>query len=80
MLYFFNQVGSIRDTDDVGTDLADTAEARIEAVKFASEILRDCPEILLGGQDLRIEVANDQGLIQFTVIAMAIDAPSTQGS
>ena len=40
-LYFFNQAGAVYDPDVEGVELASLSEARIEAVKYAAETLRD---------------------------------------
>ena len=76
MLYFFNQAGAVYDPDVEGIELDTLSDARIQAVKFASERLRDRPELAWLGEEFRVEVTNADQLILFTFIAMGVDAPA----
>ena len=74
--YHFNTLkGEVRE-DTVGVELPGLREARIEAVRFAAEVLKDNPMIVWDGEDFRIEVTDEQGLAQFTVIIVGVDAPA----
>jgi hypothetical protein len=75
--YFFNRTDGYVERDREGTELRDLSDARIQAIVFAGESLRDEPEKIWNGDDFRVEVTDDMGLLLFTVIASAIDAPST---
>jgi hypothetical protein len=75
MRYFFNQAGSIDNPDDEGLELASLSEARIMAVQFAGETLRDKPKLVWKGDEFRIEVTDQNALMQFTVIIFGVDAP-----
>jgi hypothetical protein len=74
MRYFFNIAGAVQDPDDDGYELASTSDARIEAVRAASEYLRDRPEIVWLGDEFRVEVTDSEGVLQFTFIAVGVDA------
>ena len=60
MRFYFNQVGAVYDVDTEGAELASASEARIEAVKFASEVLRDRPELAWKGDEFRVEVTDEK--------------------
>jgi hypothetical protein len=46
MRYFFNIAGAVYDPDNEGVELSSIDAARIEAVKHASELMRDRPHIV----------------------------------
>jgi len=79
MRFFFNLAGAVYDPDNEGHELANVSVARIEAVKFAGEFLRDRPEVVWLGEEFRVEVTNGQRLLLFTVIVLGIDAPAGIG-
>ncbi len=79
MRYFFNIAGSVVDPDDEGIDLSGLSEARIEAVRFAGEYLRERPQVMWLGDEFRVEVTNHEQLILFTFIAIGVDAPAGVG-
>ncbi|GAA4747735.1 hypothetical protein GCM10023264_11900 [Sphingomonas daechungensis] len=77
-LFFFNQAGAIYDPDVEGIELATISDARIQAVKFAGEALRDRPELTWLGDEYRVEVTDEKQLILFTFVAIAVDAPAAK--
>ena len=79
MRYFFNLAGAVYDPDNEGFELANISEARMAAVKFAGEYLRDRPEVAWLGDEFRIEVANSNRVLLFTFIAIGVDAPAGSG-
>ena len=79
MRYFFNLAGAVHDPDNLGREIGSLSDARIEAVKFAGEYLRDRPEIIWLGEEFRIEVTDEERQILFTFIAVGVDAPSQTG-
>ena len=79
MRYFFNEAGGLVVRDDVGFELPDHNAARIMAVKYASELLRDHPTIIWSGQDYRVEVSSETGLL-FTIVIVGVDAPAVQAA
>lgn len=58
MRYFFNLAGAVHDRDDLGQQLAGPQEARIYAVVHASEIIRERPELVWAGDEVRVEVTD----------------------
>ncbi|RYD74101.1 MAG: hypothetical protein EOP84_20450 [Verrucomicrobiaceae bacterium] len=79
MLYFFNLAGAVYDPDVEGVLLLGSSEARIFAVKFLADTLRDRPELVWSGEEVRVEVTNAEQLILFTVIVLGVDAPVSKG-
>ena len=83
-MFILNEIVGLERLDNIpgfAAASSDVVQAVLEeGGKFASEVLRDSPAILLGGDDFRIEMTNDQGRIQCTVIVMVIDAPSTKAA
>ena len=66
-LFYFNLDDHVRDVDLEGTELADVAEARVAAIVFAGAYLRDNPGLITDGRDFRVEVADENGIVLFTV-------------
>ncbi|MBX7535836.1 hypothetical protein LCM19_05805 [Qipengyuania flava] len=64
--YFFDLHDNFTETDDLGTELLDDPAARIAAVQFAGEVLKNEPEILEVGT-LQIDARDTEGNILFTV-------------
>ena len=79
MRYFFNIAGVVSRPDDEGHELSSLSDARIEAVRFASEYLRDRPELVWMGEEFRVEVCDDKNRCLFTFIAVGVDAPAPDG-
>ena len=73
MRYYFHLVGAAEVPDVDGHDFATLDQARLEAVRSSGEFLRDAPEAILQGQELRIELRDDDGLLRFTVTASGRD-------
>jgi hypothetical protein len=75
--YFFHTADGRRERDTEGTELPDHNTARRKAVKFAGTVLSQQPEILWDGHDFRIEVTDHNGLMLFTIIMLAVNAPAS---
>jgi hypothetical protein len=73
--YFFNTANGARERDDQGIDLPNDATARVEAIRFAGSVLSDEPDLLWDGQEFRVEVADAEGTLLFTIKMAAVDAP-----
>lgn len=73
--YHFHSADGSRDPDPEGTELPDDAAAQLAAVQFAGEVLRDDPDKLWQAGQWRVEVTDDAGVLLWTVITLAIDAP-----
>lgn len=76
MRYFFNQIDGERKPDDEGLEFESIDQARLEAVRYAGEVLRYHPTLVWTGEDFRIEVTDRDQLILFTVIVVGVDAPA----
>ena len=74
--YFFHRSDGYVERDDEGVELSSLHAARVEAVTFAGASLAEEPEQVWNGQDFRVEVTDEQGLLLFTVITLAIDSPA----
>lgn len=74
--YFFNQFNGEFKPDDQGLEFATLNEARLEAVRYAGEVLREHPTLVWTGEDFRIEVTDAKRLVLFTIIVVGIDAPA----
>lgn len=79
MRYFFNLAGAVGEPDDKGLEIASLSDARIEAVKFAGDYLRDRPELVWMGEEFRVEVTDESGRVLFTFIAVGVDGPPQEG-
>jgi len=75
--YYFSTADGTRQADTDGTELPNVASARIEAIKFAGDVLSEHPEIIWGGEDFRVEVSDENGLVLFTVVTVVMDSQST---
>lgn len=72
--YFFHTADGHADVDLTGTDLRDDHAARMEAIRYGGEVLRDEPDVLWNGRDFRVEVTDDAGKLMFTIVMLAVDA------
>jgi hypothetical protein len=79
MLCFFNLAGAVYDPDTDGMEMASFEDARNQAVRYAGEIIRDNPDVVWRGEEVRVEVTDANQLIMFTVIILGVDAPSMTG-
>ena len=76
--YHFHSADGSRERDRDGTDLPDETTARMEAIKYAGEVLQHSPEGLWERGQWRVEVTNDDNALLFTVITLAVDAPKPE--
>lgn len=76
MRYFFNQFDGQFKADDEGLELSTINEARLEAVRYAGEVMKDHPTLVWTGQDFRVEVTDGKQLLLFMVIVVGVDAPA----
>lgn len=79
MRYYFNIAGAVDEPDKVGVEIGSMSEARIRAVRFASEYLIQRPEIVWLGEEFRVEVTCEDRRLIFTFIAVGVDAPAGEG-
>lgn len=64
--------------DNEGTLLPDLSTARQMAARYAGELLRDIGRDLHDGEDWKVDLANEHGLILFTILLTAFHAPAVQ--
>jgi hypothetical protein len=72
--YFFNVVEDDHKVDVIGAEYPDAETARMEAVRFAADLLRAEPGRVWKGAELRIEASDVWGTVLFTLIIVGVDA------
>jgi hypothetical protein len=72
--FTFKVVDGLSDIGTEAIELESVVAARDHLVRFASDILRDYPE-LVWGADLQVQVANADGCVLFSLISVGIKAP-----
>lgn len=72
--YFFHRTDGGFDVDHEGTELKDLQDARVQAILYAAGTMKDRPDYVWDGGDLRVEVADESGILLMTVIVMVVDA------
>ena len=80
--YHFNVYDGVSSLDSDGTELPDWRAARIAAIRFAGEILRDDADRIDLGQDWWIEVTDHTGLVLLRMalhVAEAATLPRADG-
>lgn len=77
--FFFHHTDGGFDPDNEGTDFPDLATARVEAVRYAAEVVRDRPDEVWSGDTFRIEVSDEHGMLLCTVVILGLDAPAARG-
>ena len=80
MLCYFNLAGAVYDPDVEGHEMQDIGHARVAAAQFLADVLKEKPELAWKGEELRVEVTNDDRLILCTVIVLGIDAAAAGGA
>jgi hypothetical protein len=78
MRFFFNLAGAVYDPDNLGVELPTIQAARVLSVVHASEIIRDRPELVWSGDEVRVEVSDDRGLVLFTVMVVGVNSPASE--
>lgn len=61
--------------DREGTDLPDSTTARLRAIEHAGEILQDDASRIGLGEDWRMEVTDERGVILFRLDFVVMEAP-----
>jgi hypothetical protein len=79
MQCFFNLAGAVYDPDVEGIEMPSLGDARIEAARYIGEVIRDRPNLVWAGEEVRVEVTDSQQLILFTIIVLGVDAPVLNG-
>ena len=76
--YFFNVVEDGHKVDSRGSDFDDPHIARMEAVRFAADLLKAEPERAWKGAELRIEATDAWGTVLFTLLISGVDAEALE--
>jgi hypothetical protein len=74
--YFFDIRDGTYIPDETGTELPGLDAARREAVSLSAGLLRDSAVTFWNGDEWKIEVKDDTGLILFSLMFVAVDAPA----
>lgn len=74
--YMFDIEDHVLDLDDEGQELAGPAEARIQAIIYAGAILRDDPDLVWDGRELKVRVHEEGGPVIVTIHVHAVDTPA----
>jgi hypothetical protein len=77
--FFFHHTDGKFDPDNEGTEFPDLATARVEAVRYAAELVRDRPDEVWAGDTFRIEVSDEDNMLLYTVVILGLDAPAARG-
>ncbi|RYB01412.1 DUF6894 family protein [Lichenibacterium ramalinae] len=77
--YFFHRTDGDFDPDREGTELPNLNAARLEAIRYAAETVKDSPDQIWSSTPFRIEVSDDTGMLLSTVIILEIEAPAARG-
>jgi hypothetical protein len=79
MLCFFNLAGAVYDPDNEGAEVATIDQARILAAQAVAEVIRDRPDIVWAGEEVRMEVTDERQMVLFTIMVVGVDAPAVAG-
>ncbi len=74
--FHFNVVDGVSIPDATGTELPDLYAARLEAVRYSGELLRDHADAFWIQHEWRIEVTDFAGLVLFAIHISAVEAPA----
>jgi hypothetical protein len=78
MRLFFNLAGAVYDPDNEGHEVATMSDARMLAAKEVALTLHDRPELVWHGEEVRLEVTDENRALLFTVVVMGIDSPAAK--
>ena len=77
--FHFNFYDGVTDIDRTGVELADWREARLVAIQHAGTIFKSDPKRLALGEEWRMEVTDDTGLVLFRLDFSVMEAPTLSG-
>lgn len=77
--FFFHRTDGAFDPDNEGTEFPDLMTARVEAIRFAAETVRDDPQQVWAGDTFRIEVSDEEDMLLYTVVILGLDTPPSRG-
>lgn len=76
--FFFNVHDGREYPDFDGIELPSISDARRQATLYAGELLRSDPASFWSGEEWKMEVTDDRGLVLFHLIFVGIDAPAAR--
>ncbi|MGU3668470.1 DUF6894 family protein [Methylobacterium sp. A49B] len=76
--FHFNVYDGVSMPDPVGTDLSSWDDARVEAIRMAGEILKDKAHRIALGEDWRMEVTDETGLVLFRLDFSVLESPAVR--
>ncbi|MFC7537505.1 DUF6894 family protein [Sphingomonas sp. GCM10030256] len=76
--YFFNIVEDGHKVDVIGADYPDAQMARMEAVRFVGQVLKEEPERVWNGAEIRIEATDVWDTVLFTILIAGVDAEALE--
>ncbi len=79
MRFFLNLAGAVYDSDNRGDELPDIQAARIYAVTHAVEVIKGRSELAWAGDEVRVEVTDENQLALVTVIVIGVESAAGQG-
>ena len=71
-LYYFDICDGTREPDLAGSECDSLEQARVQAVKFAGELLRHNADGIWEGHDLRVEVFAEDRTPLFAIVTSAM--------
>lgn len=74
--YHFNIHDGHSEIDRDGTELPDIQTARSEALQLAGTIISDAGRRVEFGEDWRVEVTDDSGLVLFRMDFVVVESPA----
>ena len=76
--YHFNVLDGERERDADGIDLSSWRKARLGAIRYAGEVLRDDPKRIAENKEWHMEVTDDTGLVLFSLDFSVMAEPALQ--
>ncbi|MBE7244933.1 MAG: hypothetical protein INR63_08285, partial [Actinomycetospora chiangmaiensis] len=73
--FYFHVHDGHSELDPDGTELPDWQSARLEAIRLAGDILKQDAHRIALGEDWRIEVTDQTGLILFQMTFLVVESP-----
>lgn len=78
--FYFNVYDGVTILDEEGTEFPTWKEARLGAIQAVGEILKNSPERIALGEDWRMEVTDETGLVLFRLDFLVMESPAMIGS
>ena len=76
---FFNLAGAIHDPDAEELEIATIGQARAIAAQYVGEVIRERPDSVWAGEEVRLEVTDERRLVLITIVVFGVDAAAVAG-